>query len=238
MASERDNTIDRQTFEAALGVMQSSQSGPVAVPGPIMMHPPICPSAGCVADAANVVYLLYVVRPNERGDVLLACLNCGYEAVYRISTNKFEARPGRTDAWQPPYRAQRDVIQRMSQGEPAKFSVPKAVKVDSKSPAKSTAVEKPARTRKIKVQAAPAVETPVPVTVQAPETGRLKQGPVKAAVDEIKALSVKEASEIAGVHPNKINFAIRRGELKAQDIAGIKIVLSHDLETWMGVKRG
>lgn len=217
MPNEKDTTIDRDTFEAALRVQQSSQAGPVAIPGPIMQAPPICPSAGCLANSAEVVYLLYVVRPNEKGDILLACLNCGYETVYRLATNKFEARPGRLDAWVPPYRAARDVVQRMSQGEPAKFSVPKAVAGGK--PTQSTAVEKPARARKIKVQAEPAVETPVPVQI-------------KAATDEIKAYSVKEAAQIAGVHTNKVVFAIKRGELKAQDIAGIKIILSHDLEAW------
>jgi hypothetical protein len=239
MASERDTTIDKDTFEAAMRVQQSAIGGPVVVPGPVMQSPPICPSAGCLANAAEVIYLLYVVRPNEKGDVLLACLNCGYEAVYRLATNRFEARPGRTEKWTPPYRAPRDVVQRMSQGEPAKFSVPKAVQ--GAKPEQSTAVEKPARRVANKKKGERVVEEPRPLEeVTAGPITPPDAVQVEAKRVEIKAYSVKEAAAIAGVHFNKVSHAIRRGELVAQDIAGIKIVLSHDLEAWMGsgVKTG
>jgi hypothetical protein len=75
----------------------------ILTPPGVATRPPICPSDICISQVESVVYFLYVVNTNNKGDALLTCLNCGYEAVYRVEEGKYAPRPGRpAERWKPP----------------------------------------------------------------------------------------------------------------------------------------
>ncbi len=81
----------------------------------------ICPSVACRRNAFSV--LLYDITSNSAGDQLLACLACGYEAVFRKETGQCEPRPGRaTQDWRSP--------QRLDRGNPTRDGETKEVETE------------------------------------------------------------------------------------------------------------
>lgn len=104
----------------------------ISVPPGVTTAPPICPSKTCIAHKDKTLYFLYVNNVNAEGDVLLSCLNCGYEAVYRIKADTYEPRPGReVDGWNAPYLGTAQLLQKVQAGEPTKVKTLEPAKTDA-----------------------------------------------------------------------------------------------------------
>jgi hypothetical protein len=216
MSEESRSAIDLATFNHAVNPMRPTD---VMVPGPVQSAPPVCPTGLCTRHVSKIVYFLYVVTANPKGDVLLACLNCGYEAVYRTETGVFEPRPGREgEPWRAPYRTSREaadqIMRKMNDGKPTGFKFP--------------AEPKAAKGSRKAVVAAPPVEAAAPVVAAGLSPA---QAEAPAAV---KPLTLKEAATLAGVHVNKLSAAAKKGTLRVHEIGGIQIVMSTDLAEYMG----
>jgi hypothetical protein len=71
----------------ASGVADPFRPRDIIVPPGVSQVPPCCPSCFVLLQAINV---------NPKGDLLFECMSDGYQAVYRVSTNEWEQRPGST----------------------------------------------------------------------------------------------------------------------------------------------
>jgi len=137
----------------------------IQTPPGVSGRPPICPSITCLANQEQIVYFLYINNSNAKGDVLLTCLNCGYETVFRVSTGAYEPRPGRDAAqWNPPVLDLK-LAKKIAAG---KASVPVAQKA-----VVTSAVQLNAMLLTIKEAAAQAKKTP-DTMYEAIRLGRLK----------------------------------------------------------------
>jgi excisionase family DNA binding protein len=127
---------DRQGIDpAAFGVaLDPFRPNDVTPPPGVASAPPICPSKICLSQKETMVYFLYVNNANAKGDVLLSCLNCGYETVYRIEKDVYEPRPGRpTEGWNPPYLGTAQLVQKVQAGEPTKVETLQTAKTEGAS---------------------------------------------------------------------------------------------------------
>ncbi len=232
MSEESRVALDPATFSAAINPMRPTD---IMVPGPVQAAPPVCPSGLCTRNASKIVYFLYVVTANPKGDVLLACLNCGYEAVYRVAFDAFEPRPGREgEPWRAPYRTRREaadqILKNMSDGKPTGFKVPEEAKKKRKASdgVKTGGVQtsgKPAEAVAAEVVVTPGTSpAPAPIAASPRET---------AAPAAPEPMTIQEAAAKAGVHVNKLSAAAKKGLLQVRDIGGVKIVMSTDLAAYV-----
>jgi len=89
------SAVDTPAFGVALDPFRPSE---VLPPPGLAERPPYCPI--CQTDT-----FLYPTIRGQHDDLLFACLNCGYEAVWRIATNEWDPRPGDdASTWRQPYK--------------------------------------------------------------------------------------------------------------------------------------
>lgn len=139
----------KATFGVALDPFRPTE---ILTPPGVSGRPPICPSDLCLSQAETMLYFLYINNTNNKGDVLLTCLNCGYETVYRLEQDRYEPRPGRpAEGWKPPVLDVK-VAKRFAKGEVV--AAPKAAKA-------------PKSGKASKVGAVPALATPAAPAQQA-----------------------------------------------------------------------